>query len=263
MTETSIEGILNADEPAVEVETPTPPRDEAGRFAAKGEEQALEPVEGASPAPEVAEQPVLDHPALLGERRRRQESDQRVAESDQRVAILERQIADLQSQQPVIQPVQPPEAPDPWEDPMGFADWTSKRSVEAAMQNLTPMIEQRFAQQRVQASFAQASTKYPDFQERWDAFAAMEETNPALTQVALQQPDPAEYAYRVAKNFEMAKQMGALDVDALKAKLREEIMAEEVAKLPNLPTTLATLRSVGTRGGPEWSGPRSMSDILS
>ena len=61
----------------------------------------------------------------------------------------------------------------------------------------------------------------------------------------------------------MAQQMGALDVDALKAKLREEIMAEEVAKLPNLPTTLATLRNVGSRAGPEWTGPRSMSDILS
>lgn len=264
---TDLDTILNGatDEPAAEavavVETPQEqpevearPRNPDGTFASKGETASTEEP-SASPAPETTE-PTLEHPALIGERRRRQQAEQ---ERDElRQALAKHKPAEQQQAAPA-------EAPDPWEDPHGFANWTSQQAVAAAMQNLTPVIEQRFVAERVQSSVAAAKVRHSDFDEKWAVFEAMEATNPALTQAALQQPDPAEYVYRTVKNYELAQQLGALDVDTLKARLREEIMAEETAKLPqrpSIPSSLASERNVGSRSGPAWAGPKSLAEIL-
>src|SRR4051812_6942305 len=98
--ETAVQPEPNAEAQAPEAvaeEPKGPVRDDKGRFAPKGE------TEGASPAPEEAP---LDHAALIGERRRRQESEARIA-------ALEAQIAQLSQQ-----PAQP--APDMFEDPQGW-----------------------------------------------------------------------------------------------------------------------------------------------
>src|SRR5436853_4856515 len=105
---TSLDEILNGTEapapeapavetPAVEAApeaSPERPRDEHGRFLPKGDEQQpVEAAPGASPAP--TNEPPLEHPALIGERKRRQAAEQ---EREQ----LRQQLAALQ------QPPQPP-----------------------------------------------------------------------------------------------------------------------------------------------------------
>ena len=100
-TDEGSEQPAEAVQPEVVVEaTPEPvERDEKGRFAPKGEE-------GVSPTP-VEEAPPLEHPALLGERRRRQEAEARIAELEARVNTPQ-------------QAPQPVEIPDPIVDPEGF-----------------------------------------------------------------------------------------------------------------------------------------------
>lgn len=82
--ETEVEQAGEAPEKATETEEEQPkedarPRDESGRFAKKGEE------EGGSPPPDDQE---FDGKATIGERRRRQEAEARLAELEQELQRL-------------------------------------------------------------------------------------------------------------------------------------------------------------------------------
>lgn len=102
-----VEVVPEAEPEAVEV-----PRDDKGRFAPKGEQ------EGASPAP--VEEPQLEHPALLGERRRRQEAEARIAEYEAKLAAVQ------QAPAPV---------PDPIDDPAGYDNYFQQRLETARYQD--------------------------------------------------------------------------------------------------------------------------------
>lgn len=244
-----IEDAAPASEPVADPQPVEQPRDEQGRFAPKGEtEPDPEPVDpGASPAPVEAATPPLEHPALLGERRRRQEAERRAQE-------LEAALARYQPQ-PQAQP-QPQGIPDQFEDPEGYNAWVINQAAAVA--------EQRMQQRLIDASEQIARSKYADFDDKLGKFAELAQANPLLVQQMAMAPDPAGFAYDFARKAMAVEQYGTVDVEALKAKLREEIMAEETAKLPRppVPTTLATERNVGART-PTWGGPRSIADILS
>lgn len=256
-----IDELLNGTPDDFEAAAPEPvaeapveqPRDEQGRFAPKGEtEPAPEPVEGASPAPVEAATPPLEHPALLGERRRRQEAERRAQE-------LEQALARYQAPQPQAQPQQPQGIPDMFEDPEGYTAWLVQQATERAASTA----EQRFRAQLIDASEQIARSKYADYDEKLGKFMELTQANPLIAQQMASAPDPAGFAYDYARKAIEVERYGTVDVEALKAKLREEIMAEETAKLPRppVPTTLATERNVGARTVP-WGGPRSIADIL-
>lgn len=243
----SIDSILN-DEPSEEqppavVETPEPEapepeagpvRDEKGRFAAKGE------TESAPPAP--AEEK-FDPAPVIAERRRRQEAEQRAQ-------ALEEQLKALQS------PPAPP--PSVFEDEQGwqqhFGSQVVSEAVAQASLNATLNMSEMLARQ------ANA-----DFDEVKAEFLSMAEQNPSLIAQARSDPHPWDRAYKIAKNARTMQELGATDIGALEAKLREKIMAEMASATPpapRLPETLSTERNVGQRTGPAWSGPRPLSDLL-
>jgi hypothetical protein len=92
--------------------------------------------------------------------------------------------------------------------------------------------------------------------------------NPALQQQVLGDRHPWNKAYQIVKNHEKMQALGAVDLDDLKGKLREELKAELLAeagsRLPaSAPPTISTDRSVGARTGPAWTGPAPLSDLLS
>jgi hypothetical protein len=61
------------------------------------------------------------------------------------------------------------------------------------------------------------------------------------------------------------QELGATNLDDLKAKIRDELMAElqaNPAPRASVPPSLASERNVGQRTGPQWTGPKSLSDLL-
>lgn len=221
------------------------PRDEAGRFAPKGE------TEGEPPAP--VEKPAFDGAATIDERRKRQEAQH------ERDALR----AELEALKTQFQAIQQPPAPPPsiWEDEQGWQQNFGGQVVSEAVQQAT-------FNARLDMSEMMTRQANPDFEEVKAEFLALAEKNPTLREQALSDPHPWNKAYQIAKNHRTMTELGATNVADLEAKLREKIMAEmqEQAPLapvrPGLPPTLAGARNVGARTGPAWSGPPSLDDLL-
>lgn len=252
MTEgTSLESIFNdepteaveaqvadpAPEPSQDAESPSdgPARGPDGKFVAKQQTD----VEDTGPSPDKL--PQADYKAIREEREKRQN--------------LERELEALKTQFQSLQQPKEPEAPPPslWEDEQGWAQHNRQATVGEA----------RF-QSRLDMSEMMAAQAHDDFDDMQAKFNEMAQQNPAIVQQALQSRHPWEAAYKIAKNAVSAAELGATNVEELKAKLREELMAEIQAQpaSPALPATLTNQRNVGARSGPAWSGPRPLSELL-
>jgi hypothetical protein len=206
----------------------TPQRNEAGRFTKTGE---------TSGSPPQVEEPALDHAAIVAERRRRQEAEQRAQ-------ALEQQLQALQA---------PP--PDMWEDTEGWQQHNRQETVAEAVAKAT-------LNARYDMSEMMARQAHPDFEEAKAEFIALAEQNPAIAQQVLADPHPWNKAYQIAKNHRAMQELGTLDVEALKAKWREEFEAEQRTPTAARPVpTLSNERNVGSRSGPAWSAP-TLSDLL-
>lgn len=229
------------DEPVEALEAQEPPvqpdasaRDEQGRFIGKGEEKS------ASPAPAEELKPELEHPALLGERRRRQEAEARLAE-------MEAQIN--------ARPAQP--APTLWEDEAGWQQHFGSQIVTQATLNA-----------RLDMSEMMARRDNPDFDQMRETFLALAKDNPTLADQARADPHPWERAYKIAKNHETMKQLGAVDVASLEEKLRAQILSEMSANsqptspVPNIPASLADHQSSRGNAPTKPTGPPSLDQIL-
>jgi hypothetical protein len=261
MTEKSIGDILDGTEPTEEVteevvetvetpeatETEQPavaaverPRGPDGKFIPKGEAQSAPP----APQDEPGNIPIA---ALKDERSKRQELERKLAELEQRLS------------QPAPQPAQEG-PPDRWEDPEGYDRWLIAQATSQASQ----AADQRFVVQRIQTSAEEAKAKYPDYLDKKSVFEQMAQVNPMLLEEMVRHPNPAQYAYDVARTQIELQQYGGLEglIEA-RIKAREaEAMQGLQQQLPSAPPTISADRSVGARSGPAWSGPRSIDDLL-
>jgi hypothetical protein len=215
-------------------ETDGPVRDERGRFAPKG-------VEEDAPPASTDQLPADEFKGLKDERRKRQEAEQAIAELR----------AELEALKNPPQPPAPP--PDMWEDPQGWQQHFGGEVVSQASLNANLNMSEMLARD-----------KFEDFDEVKAEFLALAEKNPTLGQQALADPHPWRKAYQIAKNHRTMSELGATDVDTLKAKLREEIMAEMAASAvpQTVPASISGERNVGSRSGPAWSGPAPLSELL-
>lgn len=256
----TIDDILKTDEPTAEVteqETIVDPpsdkvdppsqrlRDEHGRFVKQEtgvETPAAEPAaEPAPPAEPVNQLPKEDFAALKDERRKRQE--------------LERRLMAME-QQLTVKPQQPPA--DFWDDPQAFMDSRLNQLGETLLQQW----EQRQQVQRLNTSEQAAKANHPDYDEAYEAFAQAVQANPMLAHEMAQALDPGEFAYRKGKTALEIQKVGS--VDELRAQIRKEVEAEARAAMPTpqFPATTAADGSVGGRTGPEWEGPKPLSQLL-
>jgi len=212
-------------------ETPTEqPRDEQGKFAAKGEEPS------ASPAPE------LDHAAIVGERRRRQEAE---AEREE----LRRQLEAMRNP--------PAPAPSVFEDEQGWQQHFGSEVINTAVQQATFNSKLDMSEMMVRQANA-------DFEDMKATFLDLADQNPSIRQQALQDPHPWNKAYQIAKNHKAMQDLGAVDVADLEAKLRAQITAElgqQPAATPNLPNSLADSQSSRTNAGAV-RAPLTLEEIL-
>lgn len=238
------EPTIEAEAPEVTVEEPKGPvRDEKGRFAPKGETVAEEPApQVASPA---TQEPPLDHAALIGERRRRQEAEDRIR-------ALEEQFAKLQQPSP-----QPEGPPDLWEDPEGYDRYLFEQAAMVAEERAMHAVQQ----QRIYESAIRARSKYADYDAAHATFGEMVQANPGLFQQMVSAVDPAEFAYTTAKTEMEIRQYGGLD-KLVEARVQAALAAQTqpVPTPPSIPDTLADAQSA--RGNtPAFTVP-SLNDIL-
>ena len=243
----------------------------AGQFAKKDENTggeaaaaAADPSASAAPAPDPQpagspppdEAPQVPRAALMGERQRRQEAEDRIRFLEQHIQSLQRL------------PQAPPasEAPkiDFWDDP----EAALAARFDQFGQTILDRIEERQFTQQVNRSEALARSKYEDFDDALTAFQNAAMNNPALAREASASDDPAEFAYRKGKSLAQLHSHGG-DIEALlaaeRAKWETELRerAPSPTPTPSLPPSTASERSMGVpRAGPEWAGPKSLNEIL-
>lgn len=251
---TSLDSILS-DEPITEpVETPeveaeaTPepeaeqPRGPDGKFLPK--QTGVEPEETPEAVPPTDKLPKEDYKAIRDEREKRQRLE----------AELEALRQQVQSQQAQTPPAPPPSI---WEDEQGWQQHFGQQVAQQAALNAKLDMSEMLTRQN-----------NPDFEEVKARFIEMAQANPAIVQQAMADPHPWAKAYSIAKNAAKMEELGAVDLNDLKAKLREEVMAElQQASVPvqqplAVPPSLTGERNVGARTGPAWAGPKSLNELL-
>lgn len=228
-----------ATEPAVDQQPAEPkaeqPRGPDGKFLPKGEPEP--PAVTASPA---VEEPQLDHAALIGERRRRQEAEQRIAEYEARLAQ---------------QPQQPP--PDFWEDP----DQAFNHRLNTVLPEITERIRSELRVERVKESAEEARSRYQDYDQTIDVFHQLASQNPALGQQMLMSRDPAEFAYKTAKTHQQVTQYGSIDA-LIEAEVAKRLTAQPApTPAPPIPDTLADAQSARGTSAEPFKVP-TLDDIL-
>lgn len=253
-----LDDVLNGDGPTVEeaqpsqttgqpegVETPPdgPDRDESGRFKAKGEKE-----EGAPPASNEKSKGL--EAGISAERKKRQEWESRYGDLESRYNTLEQQIAELKRPK---EPDQPP--PSIWDDENAWQQDFGGRVVSTAVQ-------QASLNAKLDMSEMMARQAHEDFEDMKTAFMKMAESNPTIVQQALNDPHPWNRAYQIAKNAATMEELGATDIESLKAQLLEQLKAEQAQQPPQIPQSLAGEQSArGSNAAPN-NGPPSLNDIL-
>ena len=166
-----------------------------------------------------------------------------------------------------------PAAPNPIEDPAGYAQW-----FEAKQANDRANISEVVLRAEI-ANDAEVNAKIAVFQQAAEA-------NPRLAMALRVHPDPYRYAFEqgakieqqraeAAKRDAMLKELGddpqawiAKQKEELAAQIRQELEAELSLRAPaaaaqvNLPTSLATARSSAPRAAVGQEIPETFGDIL-
>lgn len=244
-----------APEPAATPESVAPqqtaPRDATGKFAPKEPatpetpESTPEPAK-AAPKVDFSEKERALLAAATEERRKRQELERRLAE--------------------ISKPPQEPEKPF-WDDP----EAALKRQTQHLEQSKA-QIAQMFIQERIKISEHHARKQYEDFDDKVNEFGQALQEVPGLYQQWLSSPDPAEFAYKTAKNRIELREVGSLE--QYKAKIEKEarikVEAEFKKKMEDLekqrqsiPDSLSSVTgATGQTSKPVWGGPTPLRDIL-
>jgi hypothetical protein len=252
MTRKSLDNILSEDtgtemeirpslpetdpEPGVQSEETEPqPRDERGKFAPKeaGEPKAEPP----SALPKDVYEPLR---AVRDENKTLKEQ----------LEALRREI-----QQPKEPPAPPPSM---WEDDQAWQQHFGGQVVSAAVQ-------QASFQNKLATSEFYARKNIEGFEQEWQSLNQWLVENPAVAQQASADYDPWGFAFRAYKNQRTMQELGATDIDQLKAQIRVQVEAEMAAQrpaTPNIPPSLSNQRSVSGRTGPAWAGPKPLNELL-
>jgi hypothetical protein len=219
------------------------PRGPDGKFIPKGEAPET-PAEAASPA---APEPQIDHAALIGERRRRQEAEAELVQL--------RQQLQQAPQPPQFQA--PTQAPDMFEDPEGYTRYVAAQAAEVARHEAYG----QFQYQRIDTAARQFAPTVPDYAEKVQVFQQMAQANPALLQELFRANNPAEYAYNTAKTQLEISQFGGIE-GLIKARVEDALKANApTATTPPVPDTLADAQS--SRGSSaEPFSPPTLDQIL-
>jgi hypothetical protein len=231
-------------------------RDEAGRFAKEEKEKAEAKEPKPDPKPEARTEELsakerAAFAAMQDERRKRQELEQRLAQLEQ---------AQKQQQNP----------PKPFmEDPDGALAQYHEQ-FQQHTQQLQQQMSGALVQTKVTATEAVARSQFKDYDEKVEVFKAVCQNTPGLYEQCLNAPNPADFAYRIGKNYHDLQQAGSLD--QLKEKIEREARVkfeeeykkkqEESAKQrAELPPSLSEARGT-SQPRTQYTGPTPLGAIL-
>ena len=224
-------------------------RDEAGRFAREEKEKAeAKPEAEQKPEPKPEQKEELSpreraaFAAMQDERRKRQELENRLA-----------QIEQAQKQPPPKSFV---------EDPDG--------ALARYQQEMQQQLSGAIVQTKVSATEAVARAQHKDYDQIVEVFGQVCQNTPGLYQQALASPNPAEFAYRIGKNYHDLQQAGS--IEQLKERIEKEARIkveneykqkhEELEKLrQSLPSSLSEARGTNQQRV-QYTGPTPLGAIL-
>lgn len=236
-----------AEQPEPEAETPQEPepegqpRDESGKFAKKG----VEPEKSQEAEPPSADKLPQDvyEPLKAVRSENKELKDQ--------LEALKREMEARREPEPE------PEPPaSVWEDENKWG----QQLVSAAVQQST-------MGSRLMMSELLMEQQHEDFGGLKQQIFEFVGSNPAVNQQVAESQHPWMTAYRAYKNQQQMQELGATNIEELRATIREQerqaILAEAQKNVPvETPPTLSGERNVSSRRGPAWSGPKSLSDML-
>jgi hypothetical protein len=172
---------------------------------------------------------------------------------------LKQQLEALQQQvQSLQQPKEPP-APPPsvWDDDQAYGQHLIGQATSAASFNANLNTSEMLCRDR-----------FDDFDDMKAKFLEMAQANPTVAQQALADPHPWRKAYQIAQNAAKMEALGAVDLTDLEAKIEARVREEMMGQTPvppapaALPLSLTGERNVGSRSGPAWGGPPTLSEML-
>jgi hypothetical protein len=154
--------------------------------------------------------------ATIGERKRRQEAEQKLSDREKEFAELQKRLEKLESggqpqgQKPAAKPA---EVPDPWLDPEGYA-----RHIQAET-------EKRTFATLVTVSQGVMRSKHDDYDDVEKIFRDECKSNPYLAKQLRDSPFPAQFAYEQGKRLMALREIGD-DPAAFRAKIEADIKAK-------------------------------------
>lgn len=212
------------------------------------------------------EPPSSDEPTMVPLAKAQAEKERR-KEAEERARLYEIELARYQAMQQAQQPQQPQRAPDPYTDPEGYTKYVfQQRDAQA----------QAMSQQQLRARIASAEkiakAELSDYDEYADYFAdVVARQHPEMAQEMIYSPDPARFAYHMGKQAKAKADMEnviseAGSLESLKAKLKEELMAEMQTQKPgvSIPPDMSSVRSTGSDASAEAiaEGTEGLAQIL-
>lgn len=265
----SLEEIFTEDskEEKPEAEEPKAETEEAPEKAESEEQvQEPEPEEPAKSEDDSAESEPEEEPktvplaALHEERDKHRDTRKRFDDLAEQMGQLLPHLSKLGQPEKKDEPEEA--APNFSEDPEGF--------VTHALGKIQSGYQTDLATAVMTVSENAARARHEDYDDMLGEFAKLTKDHPVLKVQVRQQPDPAEWAYQVAKQHKEHAEIG--DPVAYRAKLREELLAEIQAEQPDetpapIPKSLANARNVG--GGKKrtttktFDGPTPLDKVLS
>jgi len=186
-----------------------------------GEENTAETAADTSPVSEEAQDDDSDLAAMRAE-----------------LARVRQQKRDLQQQLEAGQQEQP-EPVDFFQDP------------EGRVAQIQQDVQSDFTRKLINMSEYRAKQVHEDFDEMSSTFSELANQDPRLWGQMAEHPDPAEFAYQVAKRHEKMKQIG--DIDTFEERIRAEEQKKAQAQLDEMKKRLDQLEALG-------STPASLSD---
>lgn len=228
-------------------------RDEQGKFLPKEKEEPKVEAKVEAPKEEKKEPPKQD----FSEKER---AFLRAAEAErQKRQQLESELKALKEER-----AKEPKKPF-WDDPEGAVAEINKR-IEQSEQNL----RQEAMRSHLRTTEALARSRYSDFDEKIALLEEMVQSIPGLQQQWLAAVDPADFAYKTAKNKKDLDDAGGLDAyrakmeTEIRAKIEKELKEREEqlrAERAKLPPSLTDTRSTAP-AKQVWSGPTPFDTII-
>ena len=247
------------------------PAQEVTEDVAKAPEVEVKPESKTEPeeveATDVNGQKMVPHAALHASKEKVKRYTEQVASFEntlkERDAAWERRLGQILEK--LGPKPEQPKQPDYFEDPEGATRHTVQQSVSPQFEKVNQAL---LANAQLLAEVKYGDDKVAQADQAFMQAVQSRSIDPADYQKVVNAPNIFAAAVQWHQR-QLAQQEIGDDPAAFRAKLEAEILEKHGLKpatqqqpAPVMPSNLASARNVGTRAGPQWSGPQTLNDIF-